>query len=47
VRGLRTDESILVNYAGFGLQNTVIDHTLDDLRPSAKHPGSPRRYRRL
>jgi short-subunit dehydrogenase len=32
VRRLRTDVSILVNNAGFGLQNTVLDHTLDNLR---------------
>ena len=31
VRGLRTDVSILVNNAGFGLQDTVLDHALDDL----------------
>jgi uncharacterized protein len=31
VRGVRTDVSILVNNAGFGLQNTVLDHAPDDL----------------
>jgi short-subunit dehydrogenase len=31
IRRLRTDVSILVNNAGFGLQNTVLDYALDDL----------------
>ena len=31
IRRLRTDVSILVNNAGFGPQNTVLDYALDDL----------------